>query len=648
MNRRGEIIKLEGEFVQRLSNNPEDECVKWDHNCTPPVLVSETDTRPYWRSNGGSTEPQVVLKQPTALAAIRASDAWVLVTDGAISSGQVNSLTELATAESVMQVPVVLLIVGRQYTLSPETTNISVAIPFFAGANDALLLFEDMEDGRIYVVSAKGAFEALSTSATDDVRTTWASLRSFATEEAFIKECLSQDISVIRNQDRQTSRGVSLGPQYVAATGCLVNVDLLLQQSLITANDLKHILQDEALDRLAVICKTRGKLDVLRSLLLKQKKQEVAVRLEDRHGARYIMEQMQKEELSVEETTKLQVQLREAHAANRSAYQHLVKSSSNEAREARELNKAINKAIAHLTNVDKASYTADILSRKSNRAMRAKQLNATDAEVHLLALDLSDDVEAFRSECSICCGKGIMSIALKKLDQSAADENTTTFALDFPLAAGCAARNIDMVSSQCICFQCALICGQSIYHEQVAAILPTVVFDGPNERYLNHQICTAITSGLSIGIPGLAQVFMAILDRVLETKGWCQARHEPILNDDEQTTRREMLSWMLNNFVTHTRSRETFNETGSWVEYPQALLWALDDFKEAGLDSWLIQYPVSGFTLLIRLLERVDQWDRETTRGDLELGRALSSSSPHSARDRTLYRMVAACEAKAM
>lgn len=595
----------------------------------------------------------MVLKQPTALAAIRASDAWVLITDGAIPSREVNSLTELATAESVMQVPVVLLIVGRQHTLSPETTNISVAIPFFAGANDALLLVEDIEDGRIYVVSAKGAFKALSSSslkssADDDTRTTWASLRSFANEEAFIKECTLQNVSLIGTQDRKTSRGISLGPQYEAATGCLVNVDMLLQQSFISADDLKQVLQDEALDRLAVICKTRGKLDVLRSLLLRQKRQEVAVRLEDRHGARHIMERLQKEELSVEEMPGLQIQLREAHAANRSAYQHLVESPSNEAREARELNREIDRAMAYLTSVDKAFYTADILSRKSNRAMRAKQLNATDADVHLLALDLSDEVEAFRSECSICCGEGIMSIALKTLDQSAADENTTNFALDFPLAAGCAARNIDMVSSQCICFQCALICGQSIYHEQVAAILPTVVYNGPNERYLNHQLCIAITSGLSIGIPVLAQVFMAILDRVLETKGWCQITHEPTLNDDEQTTRREMLSWMLNNFVTHTRSRETFNETGLWVEYSQALLWALDDFKEARLDSWLIQYPVSGFTLFMRLLERVDQWDRETTRGDLGLGRALLLSNRHSTRDGTLYRIVAACEAKAM
>lgn len=113
---------------------------------------------------------------------------------------------------------------------------------------------------------------------------------------------------------------------------------------------------------------------------------------------------------------------------------------------------------------------------------------------------------------------------------------------------------------------------------------------------------------------------------------------------------------MLNNFVTHTKTRESFNETGPWVAYPQALLWALDDFKESGLESWVIQYPTSGFILFIRLLERVDQMDQETSRGDLSLGAhpknvpqmSEGPSTDRSARDRTLYRIAAMCEAKLM
>lgn len=107
--------------------------------------------------NGG-TKPDEILKHAMALREIRASDAWIMTTDGEISNTQVNALTTLANSEHVMQIPIVLLIAGNRYTHSPETTNISVAIPFYAGATDAMLLYKDVADGRIYVVSAKGAF----------------------------------------------------------------------------------------------------------------------------------------------------------------------------------------------------------------------------------------------------------------------------------------------------------------------------------------------------------------------------------------------------------------------------------------------------------------------------------------------------------
>ena len=100
----------------------------------------------------------MILKHAMALREIRASDAWIMTTDGEISNTQVNALTTLANSEHVMQIPIVLLIAGNRYTPSPETTNISVAIPFYAGATDAMLLYKDVSDGRIYVVSAKGAF----------------------------------------------------------------------------------------------------------------------------------------------------------------------------------------------------------------------------------------------------------------------------------------------------------------------------------------------------------------------------------------------------------------------------------------------------------------------------------------------------------
>ena len=48
------------------------------------------------------------------------------------------------------------------------------------------------------------------------------------------------------------------------------------------------------------------------------------------------------------------------------------------------------------------------------------------------------------------------------------------------------------------------------------------------------------------------------------------------------------------------KCRENFTETGDFVDYPRALIWAVKYYEEAHLDSWIIQYPVLGFNKLIR------------------------------------------------
>lgn len=65
-----------------------------------------------------------------------------------------------------------------------------------------------------------------------------------------------------------------------------------------------------------------------------------------------------------------------------------------------------------------------------------------------------------------------MSIILKSLET--VEENTTDFALNFPLAAGWSKHNKDMISSQCICFQSALLLDRSIFQEEVVAKIPAV------------------------------------------------------------------------------------------------------------------------------------------------------------------------------
>jgi hypothetical protein len=157
----------------------------------------------------------------------------------------------------------------------------------------------------------------------------------------------------------------------------------------------------------------------------------------------------------------------------------------------------ISQALRQLADMEKSGYTADILSRRSNRARRAETTDHTDTEVFICAIDF--DAPAFRGECQICCGEDkIMSLVLKKLSSEECAANTADFALDFPLAAGRFPANADIISSQCICFDCALfgLPGLSIYKEPIAAVLPTLEYANSNKQYINQQLYLALTGGL--------------------------------------------------------------------------------------------------------------------------------------------------------
>lgn len=99
------------------------------------------------------------------------------------------------------------------------------------------------------------------------------------------------------------------------------------------------------------------------------------------------------------------------------------------------------------------------------------------------------------------------------------------------------------------------------------------------------------------------QLFTTILDRTLETKEWCSKDH---VDDVEVRNRRQVLGWSLRNLLRRCKCRENFTETGDWVSYPAALTWAVRDYEVAGLDSWAIQYPVAGFSQLLRWYQILD------------------------------------------
>lgn len=77
-------------------------------------------------------------------------------------------------------------------------------------------------------------------------------------------------------------------------------MDISLEQSWVDTQELMDLLEEEATENLAIIFKTRGYLGKRRSFLMRHKRQVVAVRLEDRHGAGEITRRMETVDLGLE------------------------------------------------------------------------------------------------------------------------------------------------------------------------------------------------------------------------------------------------------------------------------------------------------------------------------------------------------------
>lgn len=608
----GGILRRERAFVdafQASYRNPADTISLWGSNCDIPTSNFNAIA---WLSRHGGTQPSSILNRQASLDAIKESDVWFLLTDGEIWGDDVHRLADLALDAGVLNVPLVFLITGFR-GLQPGSANISVGISFFASAQDTLILFKDSETGMIYVIAGKGCFASLDGSTAAQDLESWDELPLFPDETALFDHFKWLEVHVIKAEHRVGSgKGIGLGTEWEERMGgpVRVDLDLLLTTGSLPDADVFALLADEAFDTLAVAYKTRSRIAELRAFLQKQKIEQFAPKLEDVADAALIIAQMSYATTDAERQA-LQEQLRVAHAKNREHYQESSAdfAGSAQMQNLKKRDQMIDAALRTLASIEAAGFNADILSRKSNRARRAEVVDSI-AAIDMTKLDLN--APACKGFCLVCCGEDeVMSICFKQPELDKAEDNTTDFALNFPLAAGASSKNFNLVSSQNICFQCALLApdGRSIYQEDIIAIVPALQYSDGNKKYINDQLYLALTAGLATGATGISQLFMAILQELLRTKAWAGAGlSDAQLSADEQheaLQQQRTFAWMLDELLQNTYTREDFKETGDWVKYPQALMWVVDDFEANGLASFAVTYPAAGFDNLLGLGSRV-------------------------------------------
>ena len=618
----GAICKSQRAFVDHLRRKPfankQDTISLWGTRCHEPEKDFD---KVKWTCDEG-TYPSQILNHTAAVEKIQKSDVWFLLTDGEVYDGEVHRLAEKAFELDVLNVPIVFLIVGTRGR-RPDSTDISVGVSFFASAQDTVILFKETQTGKIYVIAAKGCFAPLGGSATGQDLASWSDIPAFESEAAFFDHCEGLNIKVVQAKSRaKFPKGVGLGPEWDKAHAgpVWVNLDHLLEAGTLSDDDVIKLFAEEAFNNLAVAYKTRRRMPEIRDFVQAQKIEQVTPKLEDFFGAAAIIGKMGESTITEEERKVLQGELRETHAKNREHYQKLLTdfSVSPKQQNTRKRNQLVDAALRTLASIEAAGFNAEILARRSNRARRAGVV-ASDNAVDMANLDLTGP--AFKGYCLVCCGEEeIMSICLKELDDEHKDDNTTDFALNFPLAAGGSNKNVNMVSSQNVCFQCALLGpdGLSIYKEPLKAIIPAVQYEGANKKYIQDQLYLALTAGLVTGAAGIAQLFMAILDQVIRTKSWAGAglpETQPSTDEhNEAAQRRHTFQWMLDQLVENTRTRETFTEVGDWVKFPQALEWVAKDFTANGLASFAVTYPAAGFGRLVSLGRKTGALDEETVR----------------------------------
>lgn len=604
--------------------HPADTLSLWGSHCDSPTPKFD-DLR--WASRHGGTTPSTILTTPPALAAVQKSDVWFLLTDGEIWDGDVHRLADLALETGILNIPLVFLITGGRGK-GPSSTNISVGISFFASAQDTLILFQETSTGKIFVIAGKGCFTTLGGSAAAQDLENWEDLQCFNTYAALFEHLSKMEIQVQVAETRAgAAKGVSLGAEWEEQQDgpIRVDLDLLPQAGFLSDADIGGLLGEQAFDTLAVAYKTRSRTSELRGLLQRQKVEQVAPKLKDVAGAAGIIARLADKSISAASRKVLQDQLRAAHMQNREHYRESITDleTSEEAQQIKKRNLLVDAALRSLASIEAAGFNAEILSRRSNRARRADVVTSVPA-LEITNLDL--DAPGYKGFCLVCCGEDeVMSICFKEPQPDHADDNTSDFALNFPLAAGASVNNVNLISSQNVCFQCAIAMGnRSVYQEELTAVVPALQYEGSNKKYINDQLYLALTARLATGAAGISQLFMSTLHRVLKTKSWAGAEVDQTQVTGEARQRRETFQWMTDQLATKTYTREDFKETGEWVPFPQAIGWAARDFEENGLASFAVTYPAVGFVTLLDLGVRHDGFSNETV-NKLRAAKALHS-----------------------
>jgi hypothetical protein len=175
----GKVLEQEINAAQKICGILSDQTssrariLPWDHDMHA-VMVPKS--LPTLGSEGGGTNPSVLMSESDAVDVLSKSSCWLLFTDGAIDDFEIRAFSDGIRRNGLHGTACVVVIFGYK-ARKPTSCNVSVGLSMFSAAPDCLFLFHDIDTEEIYVLQSKGTFNELLPAGQKEVildrRTLW-------------------------------------------------------------------------------------------------------------------------------------------------------------------------------------------------------------------------------------------------------------------------------------------------------------------------------------------------------------------------------------------------------------------------------------------------------------------------------------------
>ncbi|RUS27599.1 hypothetical protein BC938DRAFT_483020 [Jimgerdemannia flammicorona] len=599
----GGILRAEKDLILSVANNQHHrengKVIAWNNSAYLPISLKQIST--IQAQAYGGTDPVCLLNRKETSEAIEKSDSWWLVTDGTIDNNEVEAFATKIVQKKISHIPAVIVVVGDAPTsqIPPASSSISVGASVFFLADHCLFLYADTNEwnknsGKFYLLQSKGCYEQLGVVESLNQSVRWSDLPTVTP-------------AALANITLPKTSPHTFGGTIRLTNTLFVRIDILLDTSThLTLAELQELFGDDA-TRTALLyaCKIRSLLPNLRTLLVRHKVEEITS-VEDIANAQPILRrlaQARRAAAPIHDLLDFQRQLREAHRRNEEHNRtlHAAKKA-----QARAFNAIIELTLREIGQIERADYSAERLGRLSNRAARAERISdhsEFNDQINSLMED-SSGVDGFRGECPICYEENaVMALTCKILPPLKTEANTSDYALNFPLACGSIPHNVNVLSSQIACCQCAdymvATTGRTTMRENATVVLPLVSL-AQNPKLWKVRLAIGLANRIQVG--NLVQLFMAVLDETVTNKGWAR----PGEGNSDAMFRRDALEWTLEMLWKETETRNNFQESGEIVRFPQAVSHVISEAMQASgsVETWLIRYPMEGFLRIMRFAKK--------------------------------------------